>query len=526
MYAPREHMAGNGVAVFARSPIRARVLGNVGATGLTPPISQPAPPSRTPHPLEVRWSMLCRKIERWASARDLAPDLAEDLGSARWFRGLGTMIALGTVAVAFWPDFSPLEAAPLVALDPQSGTELRTMGLRPLAAGGANGRRFDATDAVIPLAAAPERPSLQLTATFGEGDSIERMLQRAGVGVGDAGQVMQAVSAAVPPSQIAPGTRFDITLGQRAAPAAPRPLDAIRFRPRFDLALDLRRSGSGFALSKVAIAVDTTPLRVRGIVGQSLYRSARAAGAPPEAVQDYLRTIDQHMAFEDIQPGDEFDLIVAYKRTSDGLGQAGDLQYAGVVRDGTPKLQLLRWGANGDFFSPQAMNGQSVASGGGESALLAPVAGRITSGFGARRHPILGFVRLHAGIDFAAPWGSPVYAVTDGRVSFAGWHGGHGNYVRLEHGGSIGTGYGHMSRIAVSPGMSVRRGQVIGYVGSTGLSTGPHLHYELYRGGQPVDPSSVRFAVRQATVDAGQLAGFKARLRQVLAIHPGLAPRH
>jgi murein DD-endopeptidase MepM/ murein hydrolase activator NlpD len=162
-----------------------------------------------------------------------------------------------------------------------------------------------------------------------------------------------------------------------------------------------------------------------------------------------------------------------------------------------------------------------------DSAMLgAPVAGRITSGYGLRRHPILGFTRMHAGIDFGAAWGSPVYAVTDGTVSYAGWHGGHGNYVRLEHGGGIGTGYGHMSRIAVSPGMQVRRGQVIGYVGSSGLSTGPHLHYELYRNGQTVDPMSVRFVVRRQAVDAGQLAAYKARLRQVLALKPGLSRAH
>nr|WP_246465575.1 M23 family metallopeptidase [Novosphingobium jiangmenense] len=125
---------------------------------------------------------------------------------------------------------------------------------------------------------------------------------------------------------------------------------------------------------------------------------------------------------------------------------------------------------------------------------------------------------MHAGIDFAASWGAPVYAATDGRVSFAGWHGGHGNYVRLDHGGGIGTGYGHMSRIAVAPGMSVRRGQVIGYVGSTGLSTGPHLHYEMYRGGQTVNPMSMTSIVQRATVDPAQLAAFRSKLAQITAI--------
>src|SRR3546814_4033078 len=91
---------------------------------------------------------------------------------------------------------------------------------------------------------------------------------------------------------------------------------------------------------------------------------------------------------------------------------------------------------------------------------------------------------MHAGIDFAAHYGSPIYAATDGFVSYAGRHGGHGNYVRLEHGNGLATGYAHMSRIAASPGQRVRQGQVIGYVGSSALSNRPHLHYELYRKGR------------------------------------------
>ena len=129
---------------------------------------------------------------------------------------------------------------------------------------------------------------------------------------------------------------------------------------------------------------------------------------------------------------------------------------------------------------------------------------------------------MHAGIDFGAAWGSPIFAVSDGTVSYAGRHGGHGNYVRLEHGGGIGTGYAHMSRISVSPGTHVRAGQVIGYVGSSGLSTGPHLHYELYRGGRPVNPLSVSFTIK-AGVDKQELAGFKARLAQLKGVAPGAA---
>lgn len=468
-----------------------------------------------------RWQHACRRIENWWHARNIVPDLAEDIGSARWLRGIGTMVALGASALAFWPDFSPVAATPLEVPEDVVRSELRTQGIAPLAAGSRNGRRLDATDAVIALGAAPERPVLRLTAVYGTADSLEHMLQRAGVGAADAARVGAVLANTVFARDIAPGTRFDITLGARSAPSAPRPLEAIQFRARFDLALDVRRNGGGFSVDTRTMTVNTVPLRVRGVVGNSLYRSARAAGAPPDAVQDYLRTIDEHLPFEEIDPRDEFDLVVSYKRTGNGLGQAGELLYAGILRDGKPRVQLLRWGPGGGFQSAEAIDNPATVEG---SAMPgAPVDGRITSGFGSRRHPILGFVRMHAGVDFASRWGSPVRATSDGTVTFAGWHGGHGNYVRIDHGGGIGSGYAHMSRLAAAPGTHVRQGQVIGYVGSTGLSTGPHLHYELYRGGMPVDPFSVRFAARQARVDPAQATAFKARLRQLLAVRPGFA---
>ncbi|MET0370224.1 MAG: M23 family metallopeptidase, partial [Sphingobium sp.] len=121
---------------------------------------------------------------------------------------------------------------------------------------------------------------------------------------------------------------------------------------------------------------------------------------------------------------------------------------------------------------------------------------------------------------FAAAYGSPIYAATDGVVGYAGRHGGHGNYVRIQHGGGLATGYAHMSRIATSAGQRVRRGQVIGYVGSTGLSTGPHLHYELYRNGQTINPLSVKFTTT-AQLAGRDLIAFRARLAQMKALRIG-----
>lgn len=463
-----------------------------------------------------------RELAAGLAAADWTCDLADGIGSARWFRGLGTLLGLGLAALAMWPGNAAIAALPAMPLTTNAREEFRAQMIQPLALGADSGRHMAATAALGLAPAGPESSNVRFTATLAQGDSFERMLARAGVGAGDAAEVARLVGGIVPLDGIAPGTQVDIALASHDGGA--RVLDHIAFRARFDLDLSVSRVGGQLQLQSHAIAVDTTPLRIRGTVGTSLYLSARAAGAPIEAIQQYLEVLDQHLSLDGtIEPGDTFDIVVSYSRSASGEVKVGDLQYAGLEHDGRMKAQLLRWGNDGQFFEASGMGQQ-------RTGLIMPViGGHITSGFGMRRHPILGYSRLHAGIDFGAAYGSPIYAVSDGTVSFAGWHGGHGNYVRLEHGGGFGTGYGHMSRIAVAPGTHVRAGQVIGYVGSTGLSTGPHLHYELYRNGAPVDPMTVSFTVINR-VDPAELAAYKARLTQMKAITPGaalasLAPR-
>jgi murein DD-endopeptidase MepM/ murein hydrolase activator NlpD len=146
-----------------------------------------------------------------------------------------------------------------------------------------------------------------------------------------------------------------------------------------------------------------------------------------------------------------------------------------------------------------------------------PVAGHITSYFGYRYHPILHFSRFHAGLDFGASWGSPIVAAGDGEVVGAGWAGGYGRQVRIAHGRGLMTSYSHMSQIVAAPGAFVRRGQLIGYVGSSGLSTGPHLHYEVRRSGVAVNPLSVRFA-SAPLIDTGLANAVKTRLKALLSV--------
>ena len=449
---------------------------------------------------------------------DLVPDLGDNIGSARWFRGLGSLTLLSVFALSLLPDFGPVYGAQPPILTETEFEEARAQMVMPIAFGSDSGRRMAATDAVVALAGSPERPRIELTASLGRGDSFARVLQRAGVGGGDAAQVTSLVSSATSLGEIEPGTPVNIVLGQRSSKNSARPLESIAFRARFDLNLAVNREGGSLRLARRPIAVDNTPLRIRGTVGsQGIYRSARAAGAPADAIQSYLKVIAGRTGLRSIRPTDEFDIIIDYARAETGEVRVGNLLYAGVERGGKSAIQMLKWtvGDNTQWFE---------ASGVGESkgALSRPVGGAITSGFGMRRHPILGYARMHSGLDFKASYGTPIYAVSDGTVVLAGRKGGYGNFVQINHGGGLGSGYGHMSRFAVSHGSRVRRGQIIGYVGSTGLSTGPHLHYELYRGGRPVNPMSVTFTQR-AQLSGNDLAQFRRKLNGLKSVKPGAA---
>ena len=446
---------------------------------------------------------------------DLVVDLGAQIGSATWWRGLATCTALCATAIAFRPGFVPLSAEAPAPLTEAQWQEARALAIAPLAYGADTGRRMAATSAVEPLLDTPERPSIDLAATLGRGDGFVRVLERSGVGHDEAERIATMVARVVPLGEIAAGTRMALTLGRRANRNQARPLDALSFRARFDLKLAVTRADGALRLVPTPIAIDDTPLRIQGRVGSGLYLAARAAGAPAKAIETYLRALGSRLSIgRDVGANDRFDIILEHRRAATGEAETGKLLYAGLDR-GAKKVQLIEWTVNGrrQWYE---------ASGVGErrGLMRAPVIGRISSGFGFRRHPVLGFSRFHKGMDFAVAYGSPIVAATDGVVTFAGRHGGHGNYVMLRHGGGLATAYAHMSRIAAQPGTHVSQGQVIGYVGSTGLSTGPHLHYEVYRNGMAINPSTIQF-ITTSQLAGAELARFRATLARLLAVRSG-----
>jgi murein DD-endopeptidase MepM/ murein hydrolase activator NlpD len=443
---------------------------------------------------------------------DLIVDLSDEPLSGRWWRGVATLSLLcASVAFIAPTPFEPLPAAPVDRIGSAEAIQYRDIAISPLGAGSRTGRRMAANALVEPLASAPDRPNIELFAKLGGGDNVASMLARSGVSYAEAGEAARLIGSAVSGGVI-PGTSFAIKLGRRS-PSGVRPVERIALRAGLDLNVTLTGGAEGFKLSTSRIAVDNRPLRVRGRVGDGLYWALRASGVSPQAAGDYLRALASQIDVGgQVGPDDRFDLVIANRRAATGDSQDGPLLYAAIERAGASDVKLMKWTINGrtDWVDANGAGHQV-------SEMVWPVEAPITSGFGVRFHPILHFARMHKGIDFGAHYGQPIVAAADGQVVRAGWAGGYGQQVRLAHAGGMGTSYSHMSRIVAAPGSFVRQGQLIGYVGSSGLSTGPHLHYEVYRGGVAVNPLGVRFASR-ALLEGPDLERFKARLAQLMAI--------
>lgn len=448
-----------------------------------------------------------RALDRLAVV-DFAVDLGDSIGSRTWWRGVATLLCL-CIAMALGGAPSRLIAPVAAPLTVAQADDANPDTLRPLALGATSGRITAPTRFARPLAEAPERPRIELTARYRATDSFEGALRRAGIGAADANAAARLVGAEIRLDQVRAATDLDLVLGRRETKRMPRPLEALGFRAAFDLRLELARVDGALALKRLPIAIDDTPLRITGTVGGSLARSAKAAGLSAPLVAEAIRQFGYAVDFQHgVGRRDRFDLVVEHRRAATGETQTGGLMYAALG-----KTELMRWTYAGkpQFFRA---SGESARKG----LMKTPVDGaRLTSGFGMRFHPLLNYSRLHQGVDFGAASGSPIIAAAAGRVSFAGYHGGHGNYVRLAHNKGLATAYAHLSRFAVKNGQAVSQGQVIGYVGSTGLSTGPHLHYEVWLNARPVNPMTIKFlgGTQLGGADLVRFQGEMSRLRML-----------
>jgi murein DD-endopeptidase MepM/ murein hydrolase activator NlpD len=351
----------------------------------------------------------------------------------------------------------------------------------------------------------PESLALQIR----PGETFESAVARAGVAQDEARAAVRMLGEAFDTVNIKAGMPFEAAVAKPRGEPGPAKLIGLSLRTGPATAITLSRTFDG-ALRMRELeekVVDETTV-AQGDMEGSLYESASAAGATPAIVSQAAKLFSHKIDFaRDIQPDDKYRLIFDRRVTESGRTiETGDLLYAEVeAKGGVTRFYRFERDGKAEYFDETGKNIRGFL-------LRTPVDGaRMTSRFGMRRHPILGYNRMHQGIDFGAGSGTPILAAGDGVVVEARRWGGYGNWVRVRHQGGWETGYAHMSRYAkgVKAGSRVSQGQVIGYVGSTGASTGPHLHYEVWQGGRRTNPVGAK--VPQGVILAGgELSAFKA----------------
>ncbi len=328
----------------------------------------------------------------------------------------------------------------------------------------------------------------RLTLAVGDGETLAGVLGTADISTNDIQAAVDAARDVYDPRKLRAGQSLTITF-KPGAGATGSAFQGFELQADADHLVTVSRKGDDFTAEQTKLATRTEVKAARGVIHNSLVESASAAGVPYNVTAAMIRAFSYDVDFQrDIQPGDRF-RVMFNTLINDSGSRPGDVQFAELILSGKSHAiyGVRREDGTVEFYT---RDGKSIKKG----LLKTPVDGaRLTSGFGMRMHPILGYTRMHKGVDFGVPTGTPIYAAGDGVVEFSGWAGGYGRFVKIKHNPHMETAYGHMSRIAATSaiGRHVSQGQVIGYVGMTGDATGPHLHFEVLKDGSQVNPVNV-----------------------------------
>ncbi len=368
----------------------------------------------------------------------------------------------------------------------------------------------------------PKKPRSQ-SIEIGSGETIAGVLQEAGISGADSYKALKALSKHYDPRDVKAGQILNIEFKPNEVASKNSEEEVLDFA-KLSMKLSpvkevvVKREGEG-ENAEFSSVVQEKELEQHTYgrfakIETSLYGSAAKAGIPSGIIAELIRIYSWNVDFQrDIRSGDKIEVLYEAYETEDGdFAKYGNVLYASLSVGGKD-IPIYRYelpGGGVDFFEP---NGQSIK----KTLMKTPIDGaRISSGFGMRKHPVLGYNKMHKGMDFAAPTGTPIYAAGDGTITYAGRKGSYGNYVQIRHNSTLKTAYAHMHRFGkgMASGKRVKQGEVIGYVGTTGRSTGAHLHYEVLLNGTQVNPNRVDLPTGE------QLAGkdlkkFKAHIGDV-----------
>lgn len=368
-------------------------------------------------------------------------------------------------------------------------------------------------------------PPEEIVLRIEQGETFADVLAAEDIAAAEITALQRALRSVVDARILAPGREFSLILRDTGAgEAIVLELHLIPAPNR--LVTVTRDDAGGFTAQARDITIIRRPVRVAGVVLQDFDEAMHTNRVPTAAARQAARAFSYDVDFQrDVQRGHRFEFLYERLMTENGNTVGTGAVLFGALTLGRRTLYVYRHsGAKGQVEYVNA-RGETVR----RAFLRTPVdRPRVTSRFGNRRHPILGYSRMHRGVDFGAPTGTRILAASDGVVDFVGWNRGYGRYVRIRHNANYQTAYAHLSSYAsgMRAGARVRQGQVIGRVGSSGMSTGPHLHYEVHRNGAQINPLSVRQIGGRRLEGRGlaQFNAFKSGLHQQLAQLGGAPP--
>ena len=329
-----------------------------------------------------------------------------------------------------------------------------------------------------PYAAQSNEPEL-IIAKLEQDDFLISLLEKKGLSSNEVYGISKAIDKVYPVNLLRPGNEFFLYLQNKK-------LEHFVFRPNFEKTIFIDVIDGGYNTREVISEYKSQRVGISGEISTSLYIDATKSGIPDRIVDQFTKIYEYSVDFQrDIRPGDKFTMYFdAYKNRKGDIVKTGDLLYTSFS-PGDKKSEFWLFSNEKKTENFYDKNGKTAK----RRLRATPINGaRISSGFGGRKHPILGYRKMHTGVDFAAPTGTPVLAAGSGTVEYAAWNGAAGKYIRIRHTDGYKTAYFHLSRINVSVGKYVKQDQIIGKVGSTGRSTGPHLHYEVILNGKKINP--------------------------------------
>ncbi|MHA1597805.1 MAG: M23 family metallopeptidase [Alphaproteobacteria bacterium] len=416
----------------------------------------------------------------------------------------GAMFLKGLFAIAVLAAGVLLSASFVLETTDESAVQRpegeKTLALAPISLGNsatAAALTFRLPDALIDLLGDDQPRQYAVTITARPGDNLGRMLRNAGLSDADKNNVIQALKKQFRPERIRAGQKIELhfqadpeRLGDSSQTTGGE-FRELHMSPDFINNIIVARGEDGnFMASREKLVLTRKLARAENDIDLSLSMAAGKADVPASIQSEMIRLYSWDVDFQrDIRQGDSFELMYERFYNEDGeQTHNGDVVYAAMTLSGKRKAVYRHTLADGtvDYFDDRGASAK-------KALMRTPIDGaRLSSGFGKRRHPILGYTKMHKGLDFAAPRGTPIYAAGNGTVEHAGRNGAYGNYVRIRHNAEYSTAYAHMKAVKTRKGRRVKQGQVIGFVGTTGRSTGPHLHYEIIRNRTQVNPFKVK----------------------------------